>query len=138
VRVRRHTCTIMPAMPPRLLALLPALALAPCTPTRALDTCTTEPEPTQPLAEAPTKAEPDPDPAKWIAEHYQTTAHRVAMRDGVTLFTVVYEPREPLRAGRELPILLLRTPYAVGPYGADAWPSKLGPHPDMMRDGYIF
>lgn len=60
------------------------------------------------------------------------------MRDGTTLFTVVYEPSEHLRAGRELPILLLRTPYAVGPYGADQFPSKLGPHPDMMRDGYIF
>src|SRR5680860_186133 len=33
--------------------------------------------------------------------------------------------------------MLFRTPYSVGPYG-EGMPDKLGPHPAMLRDGYIF
>jgi putative CocE/NonD family hydrolase len=84
-------------------------------------------------------AQPE-DPAVWIAANYHKREVRIPMRDGATLFTVIYSPREPLHDPKlgALPMLMVRTPYAVGPYGEDQFPAKLGPHPSMMRDGYIF
>ncbi|EDM81225.1 hydrolase, CocE/NonD family protein [Plesiocystis pacifica SIR-1] len=84
---------------------------------------------------------------EWIRGHYDKREVRIPMRDGKTLFTAVYTPkaswREALDAelgeGHErLPILLFRTPYRVAPYGEDEFPAKLGPHEQMLRDGYIF
>lgn len=82
--------------------------------------------------------------AEWVAAHYQKREARVPMRDGATLYTAIYTPRD-LHDGGDggddapaLPVLLFRTPYSVGPYGPDAYPEKLGPHPAMLRDGYIF
>ena len=54
------------------------------------------------------------------------------MRDGVELFTAIYRPKD---RSRSYPILMRRTPYAVKPYGADAYPASLGPSEAMMRDG---
>lgn len=98
--------------------------VTPCEPAAAIE----------PTAEAaPPQAE---DPAEWIAANYQKREVRIPMRDGVTLFTVIYTPRAP--KADALPMLMMRTPYSVGPYGEDRYPQKLGPHPQMMRDGYIF
>ena len=41
------------------------------------------------------------------------------MRDGVTLFTIVYAPVDTSRA---VPILMTRSPYGSEPYGPDAYP----------------
>jgi hypothetical protein len=64
------------------------------------------------------------------------------MRDGVELFTSIYVPNDagPGAAGgpRRYPILLNRTPYSVGPYGADRYRDVLGPNPDYAREGFIF
>jgi putative CocE/NonD family hydrolase len=57
------------------------------------------------------------------------------MRDGVTLFTAVYSPRD---TSRRYPILMRRTPYSVGPYGERDYPDLLGPSELFTRDGYIF
>jgi putative CocE/NonD family hydrolase len=76
------------------------------------------------------------DPAVWIAANYHKRQVRIPMRDGATLFTTIYAPGEP--KADKLPMLMVRTPYSVGPYGEDEFPAKLGPHPSMMRDGYIF
>ncbi len=72
---------------------------------------------------------------EWVRQHYTKTEHRVPMRDGTRLFTAVYVPKG---ATGEHPILLQRTPYGVGPYGADAYPSSVGPSERLMRDGYVF
>ncbi|WP_420456695.1 CocE/NonD family hydrolase [Rubrivirga sp.] len=77
-------------------------------------------------------AQPDDD---WVRQHYTKTEHRVPMRDGARLFTVVYTPKG---ATGEHPILLQRTPYGVGPYGPDEVKSSLGPSERLMRDGYVF
>ena len=69
-----------------------------------------------------------------IAARYLKTEHRVPMRDGTKLFTVVYTPRD---SSRSYPIMLTRTPYSVGPYGADAYPRSIGPSPKFADDGYI-
>ncbi len=44
----------------------------------------------------------------------------------------------PRRREEELPILLYRTPYSIGPYGPHEYRDVLGPSPEFDRDGYIF
>ena len=70
----------------------------------------------------------------YIRAHYTKFDHRIPMRDGVKLFTSVYVPKD---ARGPAPILLQRTPYDVGPYGADEYPGELGPAPAFARAGYI-
>lgn len=66
---------------------------------------------------------------------YVKEEHRVPMRDGVRLFTQVYRPRD---TSRTYPILFVRTPYSIQPYGPDAYRSSLGPSTLLQQDGYIF
>ena len=56
------------------------------------------------------------------------------MRDGIRLFTSVYVPKDQTQ---RYPILLLRTPYSVGPYGVDAYKESLGPSALFGTEGYI-
>lgn len=70
-----------------------------------------------------------------VRAHYTKSEHMVAMRDGVELFTVVYQPKD---SSAEYPILLFRTPYSIPPYGIDEYASLLGPSVEFDRDGYIF
>jgi len=57
------------------------------------------------------------------------------MRDGVKLFTTVYSPRDH---ARRHPILLMRTPYSVAPYGGTNYPESLDPPGPFAREGFIF
>jgi putative CocE/NonD family hydrolase len=62
------------------------------------------------------------------------------MRDGVKLFTTVYEPKSN---AEKWPILMSRTPYSVAPYGKDSqgneqFKRSLGPDELFAREGYIF
>ena len=57
------------------------------------------------------------------------------MRDGVTLFTQVYLPKDSTEA---YPFLVQRTPFGVSPYGSDHYRSQLGPSPDFDHSGYIY
>ncbi len=74
-------------------------------------------------------------PAFDVKEHYTKYEYRIAMRDGVHLFTSVYVPKD---ASHSYPFLIERTPYSVGPYGVDLYRNQLGPSPDFDRAGYIF
>jgi hypothetical protein len=60
---------------------------------------------------------------------------RIPMRDGTELFTAVYTPRA---ASGPVPVLLMRTPYSIAPYGADAYPAQLGPFPGLDAEPWIF
>ncbi len=71
----------------------------------------------------------------YVRAHYQKQEMTFTMRDGIKLFANVYLPKDTTQ---QYPVLLLRTPYSVAPYGADQFPSRLGPSPYLMRDGYIF
>jgi len=73
--------------------------------------------------------------AAYIRSHYAKFEHRVPMRDGRRLFTAVYIPVD---RSTTHPILLYRTPYAVGPYGADRYARNLGPTKEFEREGFIF
>ncbi len=77
------------------------------------------------------QAPPDLPP---LAERTTKTETRIAMRDGVTLHTTIYAPKDTTR---QWPILMQRTPYSCRPYGGDAYPPSLG-RPWIEADGYVF
>src|SRR5712692_1800136 len=72
---------------------------------------------------------------EYIKANYTKYEYRIAMRDGVKLFTSVYTPKDPSQAW---PILLDRTPYSVAPYGVDNYKTSIGPSEFLAKDKYIF
>ena len=82
-------------------------------------------------------AQPSAGP-ETVREHYTKFEHRVPMRDGVGLFLSVYVPKDVFTDGRTYPILLVRTPYSVGPYGIDQYRTSLGPSTLFEREKFIF
>lgn len=74
-------------------------------------------------------------PESYIRLHYTKHEYMVPMRDGVKLMTSVFVPNDSTKT---YPMLMKRTPYNVGPYGEDKYPSKLGPSEHFIRAGYIF
>lgn len=70
-----------------------------------------------------------------VKAHYLKNEYQLAMRDGTKLFTSVYLPRDQTR---KYPIMMLRTPYSVAPYGANSYRSSLGPSDLLMKEGFIF
>ena len=80
-------------------------------------------------------AQDEPEPYR-VEDHYEKTEHHVPMRDGVELFTAVYRPKDAT-SEHPYPILINRTPYAVGPYGEDRFPGRLAPSRAMTEEGYI-
>ena len=78
-----------------------------------------------------------PQDAAAVRARYAKTELRIRMRDGTTLFTSIYAPRDASESKR-YPILLMRTPYGIAPYGPDAYPASLGPWKQLQDDGYIF
>ena len=73
--------------------------------------------------------------ADKIEASYRKREARIAMRDGVELYTAIYTPRT---AHGPLPFLMERTCYGSGPYGPEAYPRRLGPSAELAKDGYIF
>jgi putative CocE/NonD family hydrolase len=72
---------------------------------------------------------------EFVQANYTKYEYRVPMRDGKRLFTAVYVPKD---ASQTYPILLMRTPYSVTPYGVDHYPSDLRPNPAFAKAKYIF
>ena len=70
-----------------------------------------------------------------VQRAYQKQEVRIKMRDGVELFTSIYTPRDTTK---RYPVLLMRTPYSVAPYGPDAYAASLGPWKAFQEDGFIF
>ncbi|HLY07807.1 MAG TPA: CocE/NonD family hydrolase [Planctomycetota bacterium] len=77
----------------------------------------------------------DAQDAASIPAAYTKQEVQIAMRDGKKLFTSIYAPKD---ASHPWPILLTRTPYGVGPYGADKFRSNLGPSSLFIKEGFIF
>ena len=83
------------------------------------------------------------DIARAVREYYTKYEYRIAMRDGVHLYTVAYVPKD---RSRTYPILLLRTPYGVEPYGVDNYPDgknartmkRFAPSSHFVSEGYVF
>jgi putative CocE/NonD family hydrolase len=72
--------------------------------------------------------------ATWFAEHYTKYEYRIAMRDGVRLFTRVYVPKDD---SQSWPIILTRTPYALKPYGSDNYTDPVGSFRTLAKDRFI-
>ncbi|MCY7377618.1 MAG: CocE/NonD family hydrolase, partial [Pyrinomonadaceae bacterium] len=73
--------------------------------------------------------------AKYITDNYTKREVLIPMRDGVKLFTSIYEPKAK---AEKYPLLFNRTPYTVSPYGADKFKTSLGPNELFARENYIF
>lgn len=73
--------------------------------------------------------------ANAIQRNYSKTEVRIPMRDGKTLHTTIYYPRD---RSKKYPIMINRTPYSVQPYGPERYPFRVGPSSIMEAEGYIF
>jgi len=73
--------------------------------------------------------------ADYIRENYTKHERRIPMRDGMRLFTAIYMPND---TSKEYPILLLRTPYSISPYGSDQYRGRVGPHEAFETEGFTF
>jgi putative CocE/NonD family hydrolase len=83
------------------------------------------------MAQAPSAT----PPAFNVRAYYTKYEHYITARDGKRLFTSIYVPKD---TSRQYPFLMTRTPYSVGPYGADQYKTRLGPSEAFDRAGYIF
>ncbi|MFN0100670.1 MAG: CocE/NonD family hydrolase [Bryobacteraceae bacterium] len=72
---------------------------------------------------------------KPVREQYTKYEYMIPMRDGVKLYTAVYQPKD---AAKKHPVLMTRTPYSCQPYGADLFRATLGPSEFTQNAGYIF
>ncbi|WP_163996552.1 CocE/NonD family hydrolase [Pyxidicoccus caerfyrddinensis] len=72
-----------------------------------------------------------------IRSRYTKYEFRIPMRDGKRLFTSVYVPVDASPAKR-YPMLMVRTPYTVAPYGVDRYANSLGPSEAFEKEGFIF
>ena len=50
----------------------------------------------------------------WLSQNYSKQEVQITMRDGVKLFTAIYTPKDH---SEKHPMLMVRTPYSVQPYG---------------------
>jgi putative CocE/NonD family hydrolase len=72
---------------------------------------------------------------EYIKTNYTKREVMIPMRDGVKLFTAIYEPKDK---SQKYPILMNRTCYTVRPYGEDKFRTLLGPNELFAKEGYIF
>ena len=97
------------------------------------------------FAPTPLYAQPAPKPVEkplagaelkdYIRANYTKYEYQIPMRDGAKLFTAVYVPKDD---SQTYPMMLIRTPYSVAPYGADKYPDTLRPSAQFVKSGYIF
>ncbi len=52
---------------------------------------------------------------KWLEENYRKIEEMIPMRDGAKLYTAIYLPKD----GEKHPVMLMRTPYGLNPYGKE-------------------
>lgn len=65
---------------------------------------------------------------EWLKENYTKREVMIPMRDGARLYTAVYEP---VSISEAKPVMLVRTPYSLRPYGFEA-----GEEPSKDRFAY--
>jgi putative CocE/NonD family hydrolase len=79
------------------------------------------------------QAQSSPPPS--FKDLYSKIEYMIPARDGVRLYTSVYVPKG--KPGQH-PILLERTPYGAGPYGADSYRGAVRGSKKLIENGYIF
>jgi putative CocE/NonD family hydrolase len=73
--------------------------------------------------------------ADYIKSHYTKHEVMIPMRDGVKLFTQIYQPKD---TKQKYPMMFDRTCYSVQPYGPDQFRTSLGPDDLFAHERYIF
>lgn len=76
--------------------------------------------------------------AAYVRENYSKYEFHIPVRDGIRLFTAVYIPKDVASEGKTYPMMMVRTPYSVRPYGEDQFPATLGPSEFFTREKFIF
>jgi putative CocE/NonD family hydrolase len=71
----------------------------------------------------------------WLEANYIKEEFQISMRDGIKLFTIVYEPKD---ASVAWPIWMVRTAYGAGPRGTNVFPNPGGPRKYYAREKFIF
>src|SRR5574341_2269360 len=69
----------------------------------------------------------------YVKENYTKQEVYIPMRDGVRLYTAIYAPKD---VSQKFPIMLVRTPYSIGPYGSDRYRDGIGPSALFAKEGY--
>jgi len=70
----------------------------------------------------------------YVQDNYTKKEVKITMRDGVKLHATIYSPKDTTKT---YPILLQRTPYSCRPYGEDKFRKRIGPNPNLMKEGNI-
>ena len=73
----------------------------------------------------------------WVYNNYTKKEVTIKMRDGISLFTTIYEPKEQKE---KHPILFIRSPYSCAPYGPQEFSPRLykSYYIEYLKEGYIF
>jgi len=70
----------------------------------------------------------------YVANNYTKKEVDIEMRDGITLHTTIYSPKDTFK---KYPILMQRTPYSSRPYGEGNFRKQIGPNVNLMKEGNI-
>ncbi|PIB28452.1 X-Pro dipeptidyl-peptidase [Maribacter sp. 4U21] len=70
----------------------------------------------------------------YVSDNYTKKEVDIEMRDGITLHTTIYTPKD---TSKEYPILMQRTPYSSRPYGEGEFKTQIGPNIHLMKEGNI-
>ena len=70
---------------------------------------------------------------QWLEDNYTKREVMIPMRDGIKLYTSIYEPDD----AQERPVLIVRTPYSCAPYG-EGWKSDLTEYmQEFLENRYV-
>ena len=76
--------------------------------------------------------------AEFYKSHYEKHEYRIAMRDGVKLYTQVYTPvAAQFEDKGPYPFLMTRTPYSCGSYDNANVQPRVSGNMTMLKSGYI-
>ena len=70
----------------------------------------------------------------WLVTNYTKKEIYTPTRDGIKLFTAIYQPKDK---STPHPILMNRTPYSIAPYGAAFKAFWTTPYMEYFKDNYI-
>ncbi len=70
----------------------------------------------------------------YVSDNYTKKEVDIEMRDGITLHTTIYTPKD---TSKEYPILMQRTPYSSRPYGEGEFKTQIGPNIHLMQEANI-
>jgi uncharacterized protein len=70
-----------------------------------------------------------------LKKNYKKKEVYIPMRDGAKLFTAIYSPCD---SSVKYPILFVKTPYGLKPYGENNYPQRIGPSTYLEQEKYIF